>query len=158
MTRFAFLHRACKTQLAIMAQMKCAMHFGLHSCFCKHWTSLQRWPVCSQIPKSISIISVCSHLSLCYVLSNIKCGQGKYCLVFMLVFIVVALVFGFRKPHNGTLWMNHMHNQMCPTIHISVRLIYLPVESSNHIKYVDNSKYAASTLTCVQLYLLGRLR
>ena len=102
MTRFAFLHRACKTQLAIMAQMKCAMHFGLHSCFCKHWTSLQRWPVCSQIPKSISIISVCSHLSLCYVLSNIKCGQGKYCLVFMLVFIVVALGFGFRKPHNGT--------------------------------------------------------
>ena len=31
------------------------MDFGLPSCFCKHWTCLQWWPVCSQLLKSMKI-------------------------------------------------------------------------------------------------------
>ena len=40
-------------QSAMIAYIWCAMHYRLPSCFCRHWTSLQWWPVWSQLPKSI---------------------------------------------------------------------------------------------------------
>ena len=40
-------------QSAMMAYIQCAMDVGLPFCFCKHWTTRQWWPVCSQLLKSI---------------------------------------------------------------------------------------------------------